>query len=118
MSFRPTPWASQQKSRVEALYVPPCEATRLKQFEVALAELPPRVINPKQVKEPAKKRGQEKNSRPESFWGDSVVRPLVADNLARGRPWYQGFVDLMRSTGEWVAFENNSPQKGYEESSR
>jgi CRISPR-associated protein Cas8a1/Csx13 len=30
-----------------------------------------------------------------SHWIDSVVRPLVADNLALGRPWYQDFTRLM-----------------------
>jgi CRISPR-associated protein Cas8a1/Csx13 len=33
----------------------------------------------------------------EAFWIDSVVRPLVADNLAAGRRWYDGFRDLCAS---------------------
>ncbi len=33
--------------------------------------------------------------RQESFRADSVVRPLVAENLALGRRWYGGFVKLM-----------------------
>ncbi len=35
------------------------------------------------------------NEEGESHWVDSVVRPLVADNLALGRPWYQDFTRLM-----------------------
>jgi CRISPR-associated protein Cas8a1/Csx13 len=31
----------------------------------------------------------------EYFWTDSIVRPMVADNLAYGRPWYANFHDLM-----------------------
>lgn len=95
--LRPTPWASQQKSRVQVLYVPPSEETRLRQFEVSLAELRPRVISPK-AKQPKGQLRTGKDEESKCFWVDSVVRPLVADNLARGRPWYHGFVELMRKT--------------------
>jgi CRISPR-associated protein Cas8a1/Csx13 len=36
--------------------------------------------------------------RQEAFRADSIVRPLVAANLATGWPWYQGFVKLMTRT--------------------
>jgi len=89
--FRLTPWASQQKSRVEVTYVPPSGETQLRQFQTALAELPPRIISPK-IKQPNEDSGAK------CFWADSVVRPLVAENLASGQPWYKDFVNLMRKT--------------------
>lgn len=93
--FRPTPWASQQKSRVLTQYVPVSDRNTLQQFEVALANLPCKAVRHETSK--AKGRGKRKEDvkEVEWFWVDSVVRPLVADNLAAGRRWYSGFVDLM-----------------------
>jgi CRISPR-associated protein Cas8a1/Csx13 len=95
MTFMPTPWAKQQKSRVATVAVPPGEDGRLDRFEMALAELPRKIIL-KTVKE-KKGRGREKvtTERTDAFRVDSTVRPLVAENLALDRPWYTGFVRLM-----------------------
>jgi CRISPR-associated protein Cas8a1/Csx13 len=95
MTLRPTPWATQQKSRVATLHVPPGEERRLEQFAKALAELAPRVVTRKRKQ--TQGRGKQKTvvEHQESFWVDSNVRPLVADNLALGRPWYAGFTRLM-----------------------
>lgn len=94
MELRPTTWASQQKSRVstvETSAVPRFESCereeaeqRLDIFEVALAELPPRLGTSRKTE-----------AKHEAFWSDSVVRPFVADNLAQGRPWYRAFSVLM-----------------------
>lgn len=94
-TFQPTPWASQQKSRVRTLMVPPGHELDLEQFETALTELPPRIAG--RTLTETKGRGKQKQTtqRQEWFWVDSIVRPLVAENLARGQPWYRGFVDLM-----------------------
>src|SRR5262249_2144068 len=104
MTFKPTPWASQQKSRVATVVVPPGEDRLLDRFEAALAELPPRIIV-RTIKENTG-RGKKKVStqRTEAFRVDSIVRPLVAENLAAGRPWYSGFVRLMTALDE-----NNRP---------
>ena len=95
ITFRPTPWASQQKSRVESLYIPILEGRDLDIYELALARLPPR-IGIRTVKE-STGRGKAKvtTERRESFRTDSVVRPRIADNLANGRRWYAGFTRLM-----------------------
>ena len=104
VTFRPTSWASQQKSRVDAFLVPSTDGMRLKQFEVACTSLAPRIatsIAPKKKSDskPARRKKAtsktEPNGETEYFWSESIVRPLVADNLARDRPWYQGFSDLM-----------------------
>lgn len=106
--FRSTPWASQQKSRVDAIEIPEGDYKSLRTFELAVKELAPRVITtlaPKDTAKAKKVKATKKKAKalsldvvekaPEHFWSDSIVRPLVADNLARGQPWYRGFHDLM-----------------------
>ena len=60
-----------------------------------LPHLPPRIVF-RTVREPVG-RGKQKTmtERREPFRADSVVRPLIAENLALGRKWYAGFVTLM-----------------------
>jgi CRISPR-associated protein Cas8a1/Csx13 len=96
ITFRPTPWASKQKSRVATLYVPPGDERRLELFETALLLLPPRIVT--------NASAGNQDTHPEGFWADSVVRPLVADNLAQGRRWYAGFSRLMSAIDD-----NNRP---------
>lgn len=95
MTFTPTAWASQQKSRVATVHVPRGTEKQLDRFEVALSRLPPRIV-PRKIRETSG-RGRQKvvTERIESFRSESVVRPLIAENLALGRPWYAGFIRLM-----------------------
>jgi CRISPR-associated protein Cas8a1/Csx13 len=95
MTFTPTPWASQQKSRVATIHVPPGDDRRLDRYERAAAHLPPRIVT-RVVKETAGRRRQKVvTERRKSFRADSIVRPLIAENLALGRKWYSGFIKLM-----------------------
>jgi CRISPR-associated protein Cas8a1/Csx13 len=98
MTFTPTAWASQQKSRVATIHVPKADDKLLDRFERALTHLPLRIVSRK-VKE-STGRGKNKTviERTESFRADSIVRPLIAENLARGRPWYSDFIRLMTKT--------------------
>lgn len=98
ITFQPTPWASQQKSRVATETIDAIDSTSLNQFQIALAELKPRVLS-REVEE-STGRGKKKivTKHTESFWVDSIVRPLVATNLARGEPWYHNFIDLFIKT--------------------
>jgi len=95
MTFTPTPWASQQKSRVATVNIPPGDDKLLDRFDRALIHLPPRLAT-RNVKE-SSGRGKQKLvvERSESFRTDSVVRPLIAENLALGKTWYAGFARLM-----------------------
>lgn len=95
MTFTPTPWASQQKSRVATIQVPPGDDKLLDRYDRAAQHLPPRIVT-RTVKE-STGRGKTKvtNERPESFRTDSIVRPMIAENLAIGRKWYSGFIRLM-----------------------
>jgi CRISPR-associated protein Cas8a1/Csx13 len=95
MTFMPTAWASQQKSRVSTIHIPPGEEKRLDRFEEALAELPPKIVKRVIVESTSRGRKKVTTERTEAFRVDSIVRPLVAENLALGRPWYAGFVRLM-----------------------
>ncbi|MHB8971145.1 MAG: CRISPR-associated protein Cas8a1/Csx13 [Pirellulaceae bacterium] len=93
LTCRPTKWNEKQKPRVATLSVTAVSPPVLRRFERALACLPPRLVPPK-----AEQRGKRiaKASRsPTSFWADSIVRPLIAENLARGRPWYERFVGML-----------------------
>ncbi len=96
--LRPTPWASQQKSRVDARHVPAVPDADLKLFSLANALLPARIAL--RVEAQPAGRGKAKAGRETkvAFRADSAVRPLIADNLARGRPWYEGFARLMTAT--------------------
>lgn len=95
MTFTPTAWASQQKSRVATIQVPRGDSAALNRYERAAAHLPPRIVT-WTIKE-STGRGKQKvtTERQESFRSDSVIRPLIAENLALGRKWYGGFVNLM-----------------------
>lgn len=95
MTFRPTAWASQQKSRVATVHVPTGDDQRLDRFARALAWLPTRVVTRTVQESTGRGRQRVTTERRESFRAGSVVRPLVAENLALGRKWYAGFVDLM-----------------------
>ncbi len=79
----PTDWNSklQPPSSVTEVCVNTADP-KLDQFEVAMQTLT--FPSPR------------KNERTgEYFWPKSHVRPLVADNLASGRPWYARFIRLM-----------------------
>lgn len=95
MTFTPTPWASQQKSRVATIVIPRGENLTLDRYERAAAHLPTRIVT-RTVRE-STGRGKQKSTteRQESFRSDSVIRPLIAENMALGRKWYTGFVKLM-----------------------
>ncbi len=95
MTFTPTAWASQQKSRVATIHVPPGDNALLDRYQLAASHLAPRIV-PRTVRESVG-RGKQKTTteRREWFRSDSVVRPFVAENLALGLKWYAGFTKLM-----------------------
>jgi CRISPR-associated protein Cas8a1/Csx13 len=95
---------------VNAIEIPAGDYKSLRTFELAVKELAPRVITSVAPSDAAKAtrakvKATKRKSKPassaivekapEHFWSDSIVRPLVADNLAQGQPWYRGFHDLM-----------------------
>ena len=95
MTFMPTPWASQQKSRVATINVRSGEDRILDRYERAASHLPSRIVV-RIVKELMGKGKQRvTKERNESFRTDSIVRPMIAENLALGRKWYTGFTRLL-----------------------
>jgi CRISPR-associated protein Cas8a1/Csx13 len=95
MTFRPTAWASQQKSRVATLHVPPGDEQKLIFFEEALQHLAPRPVTITETETQGRGKTKTVIQHIRRFWADSVIRPLVADNLAQGKHWYDGFAHLM-----------------------
>ena len=92
----PTAWASQQKTRTKALFVPTDNATedgRLQRFDRVLRHLRPQVRS-KAI--PIKSGRKNVGTDTQWIWVDSIVRPLAADNLAAGRRWYRDFWRLMQ----------------------
>ncbi|MFO0796365.1 MAG: type I-MYXAN CRISPR-associated Cas8a1/Cmx1 [Gemmataceae bacterium] len=98
VTFRPTAWASQQKSRVHTVHVPVLAGADLDVYDIALAHLPPRIVTRTEKESTGKGRTKVTTERQVAFRTDSVVRPLIADNLATGRRWYAGFTRLMTAT--------------------
>ncbi len=84
--FKSQNWTGRQRTRAAVLDVEP-DVKALERFAVAMRELPPRSI---QASKPDKE-GREKGW----FWADSVVRPLIAENLASGRSWFENFRSLI-----------------------
>lgn len=97
--FRPTVWASQQKSRVAATRIEPLEPFEQKIFGHALTCFRP------QIKSRMVKVGKGKNAKEEeqAFFSHSIVKPLIADNLANRKPWFENFSSL---------FTRNDPATG------
>lgn len=79
--FRSTPWASQQKSRVDALPAAAFGRDVLEMYAKLVDRLPARVnaVAPK-ANEPGN-----------IFVVPSSLRAFIADNLAREKPWFSGF---------------------------
>jgi len=86
--FTSKSWNEKQKTRAAVLDVDP-DINALDKFDIAMRELQPRIA----LAKPAKK-----GESPVPFWAESVVRPLVAENLARRQPWYQDFRRLVVSS--------------------
>jgi CRISPR-associated protein Cas8a1/Csx13 len=95
MTFMPTPWASQQKSRVATVQVPRGDDALLDRFGRAMDHLPNRVVTRTVSESTGRGKSKVVTERKVAFRATSVVRPMVADNLAAGRPWYSGFAMLM-----------------------
>jgi CRISPR-associated protein Cas8a1/Csx13 len=77
-----TDWNSrlQPPSRIFEIDQRTLSDRRLEQYACAVAALPSRVLI---------------NAEGRSSWVDSVIRPLIADNIALGHVWYQNFTRLM-----------------------
>jgi len=95
MTFTPTPWAKQQKSRVATIQVPQTDRASLARFAHALANLPTRIVGRKVKESTGRGKAKVTTEHTESFRAVSIVRPLVAENLALGKPWFRGFSNLM-----------------------
>lgn len=92
--FRKTDWVPQQKSRVAAAKIAPLDDRRLAIFRYAKDYFAPRKASRKIVEKTGKGKTAKSVEREEFFWSDSIVRPLIAENLANRRDWFTGFTKL------------------------
>ena len=114
MRLRPTQWNEKQKSRVDALFVPNFESGEggdeaLIKFDRALRHLPRKLHIKAKPETAGRGANAKKRVRAEAYFIDSLVRPLVADNLARNRRWYAGFGDLARDHHSPLTYEREGP---------
>ncbi|MDO5579546.1 MAG: type I-MYXAN CRISPR-associated Cas8a1/Cmx1 [Planctomycetia bacterium] len=93
--FRPMPWATQQKSRCDTLTLEHIDPDILDLYDRVLSYFPPRLIENKKNKKEGKGKNAVVTETVEYFLADSVVRPFIADNLARGNYWFKGFTKQM-----------------------
>lgn len=85
VTFRATPWASQQKSRITTVSLGQTSNATLDTYAVVAKTLPVRII----VKRNHEEGGDEGGTG--YFAATSAFRGFIADNLANGRRWYEGF---------------------------
>ncbi len=101
--FRPMPWATQQKSRTETLSIDCVDPKVVEFYRRILSYFPPHVVTVEQVKKEGRGKNTVSTTITENFWVDSVIRPFIAGNLARGRLWFDGFA-------RWLC--SNEPASG------
>jgi len=84
----------------------------LKQFELILAALPPRLRARKIVASSGMGKIKHKIEKEEFFWIESTIRPHFADNLAKGFRWYHRFDQLLRDadTRDKIQYEKKGLQ--------
>lgn len=122
VTLRSTPWASQQKSRVATARVielsSPGHRQMLEHYQCAASALPAKLRIKRDIAETKQRKARKqeniagtntKSNRQKSptkenensigyFVTTSALRGFVADNLARGRPWYEGFATTRTPT--------------------
>ncbi|MEL6339962.1 MAG: type I-MYXAN CRISPR-associated Cas8a1/Cmx1 [Myxococcota bacterium] len=84
------PWNSQQKARCETLSMNDIDGDQLDLYEQMREELPSRIY--------VRKDESDVFDRP------SALRGFVSDNLARARPWFQGFATAKDGEGRFLHF--------------
>lgn len=100
ITCRPTQWNTKQKPRIATVNVPIGIDIVLDRFERALKWLSPRYVVSKTDEVKVKRKTKTKKQEP--FWSNSIVRPLIAENLASGRFWYDRFLALCLNKGRWL----------------
>jgi CRISPR-associated protein Cas8a1/Csx13 len=96
MQLRPTQWNKKQKSRTDVLTVRGADERLARRFDNAMRQLPRRLTLKRGLKEHDVMRDGSlvKVTSDEQIWVDSVVRPLIATNLALRRHWCHEFWQL------------------------
>lgn len=98
IAFRRTDWSPQQKSRVSVLRPLEINEATLDIFHEVTSALPTRF---------------RKSHASQGLWIQaSVLRPFLADNLARGWPWYRGFATARDADGKSLCYYSDGTNNG------
>jgi CRISPR-associated protein Cas8a1/Csx13 len=94
-SFGVTPWASQQKTRIEVFEVHGLTPVRLRIYQRAF-----QLLSPLPVSERLRNNSQEEEEEGpgQPRWETSPILDLMARNLTRGQPWWRYFARLLTDT--------------------
>lgn len=98
IQFRPMPWATQQKSRSRVLSIDHVDGDIVDFYNEILSYFDPHVNTKKKEKKEGRGKTAITITTTENYVVDSVVRPFIADNIARGRLWFEGFARWLSST--------------------
>ena len=88
------PWNKQQQRRTGMLSADIIPRTALETFGIAMRLLANRMVD-------KKVEGDQDSEDRGFFIAVSRVRGLAAENIACGKPWYLGFVDLVQNKDTW-----------------
>ncbi len=114
MQLRPTQWNKKQKIRTGVVTILTADENLSRRFDAAMRHLPRRhTFNPKPTEHEVTRNGKDiKVKNAEQIWIDSVVRPLIANNLASRRHWCHGFWRLCadRRSREALNYERKGLQ--------
>ncbi|QGQ25777.1 type I-MYXAN CRISPR-associated Cas8a1/Cmx1 [Gimesia benthica] len=98
VTFQPTPWALQIKSRVKTCEVGTLDDLTISHFQKVYDALRPRIV----ALESDLNRSSSKQTTVKAFQSgyrvDSIMRSLIAENLIARKPWYSGFSSMMSKT--------------------
>lgn len=98
IAFRPTDWSPQQKSRVSILWPLEIEEATLDLFQKVASALPTRL---------------RESQTSQGLWVQaSALRPFLADNIARGQPWYRGFATARDAEARSLCCYSNGTNNG------
>jgi len=114
MQLRPTQWNKKQKMRTRVIAIRMADEELARRFDDAMRHLPRRhSLNLKATEHEVTRNGKDiKVKNYEQIWIDSVVRPLIANNLASGRHWCHEFwrVCADRQSREALRYERKGLQ--------
>ena len=98
VTFQPTAWALQLKSRVKTCEVGALDDLTISRFRKVYAALQPRIVEAETSFNRSKSEQTIFKAFQSGYRVDSILRSLIAENLIARKPWYSGFSTMMAKT--------------------